>query len=633
MAFRPLETLYPTSFDSGFYPGGQASSNEVPYRFDVGINGRNYVLDTTDEAFSQLIKSVPFMRTQSDISSSVSEEALSRDSFWRKTMQSWHKGAGQYWWDLTNSDPDRFRFSVGINPWEPQQLSLLHDVTQLKADASDTNMYMTTAGSRIFATYGQKTGYLSGGSFTDLTGNPASNVTAITSTGSDIYVGYGANGIYTATSVGAALSNYVTGTVNLVRYVKGRLMVSNANTIYNVTSGAGAAITASVTNGLNWSHPNSSFTWVGFAEGPAYIYAAGYAGSRSIIYKTAVKADGTGLDIPVTAGELPNGEIVNGIFGYLGFLFIGSNQGLRMASIDSNGNLVLGALMNSPLRTLGNDTTPGAFTPSAFCAYDRFVWFDWNNFNGTNAGLGRIDLSQPDAGGTNVPAYSTDLQVSGSASTTGMVNVAGVMYFAANGLGIYQEDTSNYVAEGYVDSGYVTFGLVEEKTLNLVDIKIIPDGGTVSVAIEQDGDGNFSSVGSFSVADNAFPLDAFVTYKRAELFQSRITLSPSDDFSTSSTIQRLTLKGFPAPARSLELKIPILLADILTVRDGSDESFNPFTEFLDIDSLVRSQQLITIQIMSYTVQGTLVDYDLKPTKRNSDMSWFDGTIVITARTT
>ena len=89
----------------------------------------------------------------------------------------------------------------------------------------------------------------------------------------------------------------------VLEYVKGRLMAagSGATDGYKIWN-----ITASGNNpAILYTHPNTAFTWVGFAAGQQHIYAAGYAGRTSLIYKTAIKADGTALDIPSQAGELP----------------------------------------------------------------------------------------------------------------------------------------------------------------------------------------------------------------------------------------------------------------------------------------------------------------------------------------
>jgi hypothetical protein len=91
-----------------------------------------------------------------------------------------------------------------------------------------------------------------------------------------------------------------------------------------------------------YTHPNTNFTWVGFAGGQSHIYCAGYAGNKSIVYKTVIKADGTALDIPTVAGELPLGEVITAIDGYFGYIVLGLSDGFRFCSADDAGNLVIG---------------------------------------------------------------------------------------------------------------------------------------------------------------------------------------------------------------------------------------------------------------------------------------------------
>jgi hypothetical protein len=66
-----------------------------------------------------------------------------------------------------------------------------------------------------------------------------------------------------------------------------------------------------------------------------------------MIYKTTIKADGTALDVPIHAGQLPHGEIVTAIHGYLGYIAIGSNRGIRLATSDNDGNLTIGPLLET----------------------------------------------------------------------------------------------------------------------------------------------------------------------------------------------------------------------------------------------------------------------------------------------
>src|SRR5262249_34979399 len=156
--------------------------------------------------------------------------------------------------------------SKGINVWTKWQTTLLPDTNQGLSSAN-TNLYLVAAGGVLYVTDGQglkDTQDITGGSptWTSVTGKPASTPGALTSDGFNVWTSYGTSGIYQTTRGAAAQTNYTTGTVALVRYVKGRLMAANAASIYNVTTGGGAALPAAL-----FTHGNTDFTWVDFAEG------------------------------------------------------------------------------------------------------------------------------------------------------------------------------------------------------------------------------------------------------------------------------------------------------------------------------------------------------------------------------
>jgi hypothetical protein len=112
-------------------------------------------------------------------------------------------------------------------------------------------------------------------------------------------------------------------------YAKGRLMVAGAGSdkhkIWNITTTPGSNENNPSTL---FTHPNTNFAWVGFAAGQKpYFTVLGFAGNKSLIYKTVIKADGTELEIPTVAGELPLGEVIQTVDGYLGFIAIGLADG------------------------------------------------------------------------------------------------------------------------------------------------------------------------------------------------------------------------------------------------------------------------------------------------------------------
>ena len=167
--------------------------------------------------------------------------------------------------------------------------------------------------------------------FSTVTGTAASNLYSITSDGYNVFYSY-ANGDIDQTNAGTTSSSaYITGIeAGVVKVVRGRLMVAgqgvDKHKIWNITTTPGSSQN---NPSALYTHPNTNFNWVDFAGGQSHIYCAGYAGNKSLIYKTQIKADGTSLDIPTVAGELPQGEVVSSIESYLGYIFLGLTNGFR----------------------------------------------------------------------------------------------------------------------------------------------------------------------------------------------------------------------------------------------------------------------------------------------------------------
>lgn len=265
-----------------------AVSGLVPGKYPCALDGHPLMIDD-GQGSGWTHQGIQQIRTQADSSKSPSEQSLNPEGLWRRAQESWHHGAGQTYRDKTDGDEFRYDTSKGVDPWTPYRLSLLPGADSILTSAS-TNLKGEPAGSRFYANDGTALKYTTDlANWTTVTGTSGQSLTGLASDGFNVYAGSGTAGIYkTDTGTGAAAS-FVTGTVSgPVAYVKGRLMCANGPSIYNITA-AGALPTALFTQN------NSAFSWVGFAEGVANIYAAGYAGDKSLIYRIAVKADASSL--------------------------------------------------------------------------------------------------------------------------------------------------------------------------------------------------------------------------------------------------------------------------------------------------------------------------------------------------
>ncbi len=182
-----------------------------------------------------------------------------------------------------------------------------------------------------------------------------------------------------------------------------------------------------------------------------------------------MKPDGTALDIPTVAAELPLGEVVTNIDAYLGFVVIGLTTGLRFCSSDSDGNLVVGPLIET------------GTSVNAFAAIGQYLYFGWTNYDTTSTGIGRLDIGTQIA--TNQPAYASDLMADVQGTVVDIHEYDNEVVFTVAGYGAYRPHPTNKVASGTLDSGIYRWGVPDTKFIPKWDLRTEPLYGTVAVSV------------------------------------------------------------------------------------------------------------------------------------------------------
>jgi hypothetical protein len=99
---------------------------------------------------------------------------------------------------------------------------------------------------------------------------------------------------------------------------------------------------------LQFTHRDPDHIFTSITSSGAAIYVSGYSGIQSNIYKFTLESTGAmpTLTQAITAAELPVGEITYKISYYLGYMAIGTNQGVRIAALsDTDGSINYGPLL------------------------------------------------------------------------------------------------------------------------------------------------------------------------------------------------------------------------------------------------------------------------------------------------
>ena len=588
---------FSSNFEQPFFGGGVGSSLAAGTAYPASLGGVAYELDTRENPVSH--SSVPLLRGAIDDKTNVSRATLNPEGFWLRAFESWHVGAGQTHFDrIDDSNPWRFRRSRGADVWDKYQLGMLKDTTK-NFTSVNTNLRLAMAGSFAYLTDGTAL-RRSSDNFatapTAITGGTAAAFTSIASDGFNVLLACGtAAGIDKTTRGAATKTNHITGaTVDEVAYGKGRWIATVDNALYDITTlvAGGGAIGSPL-----FSHPNTDFVWNSFAEGPTAFYAGGFSGDKSLIYRLTIKEDGTGLNQPVVAGFLPDGELIKSMQGYLGFILIGTSKGVRVGIPGGNGDLTIGAFIPTDTSVL------------CFDGQEKFVWFGWSDFEDESTGLGRLDLETFSNVENLAPAYASDLMVTEAitADVQSVVTSQDLRVFTVSGSGVWVEHATRLVAEAEIDTGTFDYGLTDQKLSLFVDMSHVShDGGSHTVSISTDR-GDFSLLGTFE--DEHHPIGTGEV--PGQEFELRIGLARNAaDTDMGPVIRSWVMRVEPATPLTEVIDVPFLIGPDIHRRDHVVESVDSVAQADNIRTLRNTKEVVQYTEGDRAWSVVVVDYQL-----------------------
>lgn len=604
-------------FDLGFYTGTSAGSAAVGSTYDVALGGRGYMLDLLPEGGGNgyEVKSLPLLQRYflTQQTGDIGEQTLNPADYWRRSVDDWTSGSGQTYNDRDGeSIRSQFRTSKGIDCWTPGQISLLPNAPQI-ISAPQTNLQCVVAGDHLY-TLGTITIHYSVTPPTTVTptGPTLATPTAICSDGFTVWFVDGNDTYYTTKGSGTYQTWFASprsGTV--VRSVKGRLFVTNGPTIYTSSGTPGSAVATAF-----YTHPNPDWVWTDVSEGPTAIYFSGFSGDKSIVYQTAIQSDGTNLTIPTAAATIPSGEIVRALCGYLGVMMIGTDMGVRVAAIDSQGNLTVGDLIltNSSVR---------CFEPQS-----HFVWFGWTNYDTQGSGLGRLDLGTFN---DSTPAYASDLMATIGGTVSSVVTFGARRVFAVQSSGIFGEDPVNKVASGTIQSGQLLYELPDNKIAIKYDISYLNGAGTITAALSPDR-GAFVRIGgaitTLSTSGGTSVQQTGQISGRSHEIQ--LTLARGTDTTQSPVVTRWTLMSNPAPTRRRQIVVALDLHEAVLLRNRQTRQVDSLFERNQIDAWMQSNQVLTFQDPETSYAVTVSDYEWHSYANvDAKRKTWDGTAIVT----
>lgn len=591
----------------------------------IGIAGRAYLLD--DESNDYQRNSVEVLQQRN--TTNQRDVLLLPQGIWRQSVESWHQGAGQSNTDRDNSLPYRFRSSYGVNPWTLWEMKLLNATAQIPGTSTMTGpIWLTTYGDHLAVINDDTIHWyfeMDSAEVSSVTPTGSYTIIDVAESAAKVTVLYSNGAVYTIAGEGATpvLHGTYAG-ATFIGYEKDYMIAGVGNILKDISvAGAGTPV---------WTHPVPEFRWVGSASGNSVIYVLGGVADRYVVHRVGIKDDGTGLSPGIVAATLPDGEIGYSIGSYLGFVFIGTNKGVRMAAADANGDLTLGALI------------PTTMPVRCFEGQDRFVWFGNSSIDGSYptldspdldaifptapvVGLGRMDLTTFTV--TEVtPAYANDLvspEVAGE--TRSVVTFSGLRVFSIDSGGVYYE-TDTLMPGGWLNQGIITFSVEDNKTALYAQMKWEPLNGSVYLDMSFDSLG-YARFGEYTTQDSIRSQNTDlggVVFSRAE--PRYILLRDAVDTWNGPRVTRFELRSRPTRGRASRWTLPILNHEVIEL-DGTVENRDPLIEYDRLIDLVESGIMFVYQESKRAYQCTATDFKWVPQKVTESGKAWQGVFVLT----
>lgn len=623
-----MSTQITRQFDEPYYGGDGATP--APSVGNIGgslvaINGRVYPIDTASGRYTQRAIDVLQQRNTAD----NRDLLLLPQNIWRQQTYAWHSGAGQSNLDRDDAIQSRYEDSFGVDPWTKWQIGLLNDTAELQSVTNSDGIFLTDhAGYLVVVNENMTYWYEDFDTLTASVALGSDTIIDIADRGAVVLGLNDAGYIYQLDSPSASATQYYNSALtgaNMIAWEKDYLLCGHANVLKWVKNNNQTTTI--------YTHPDASFRWKAAAEGSQAIYLLGGVGDKWVVHKVTIKDDGTGLNPAIVAAELPDGEIGYTIDSYLGFVFIGTDKGVRMAQADANGDLTLGAIIptDAPVR--------------CFEGQDRFVWYGNSSIPAqysevTNdpanvfpsapvPGLGRMDLTTFTTTSLT-PAYANDIAVwdLAVANVTSVKTFLNKRVFAVAGNGVYYE-TDNKVPGGWLTQGIMSFSVEDLKTALYMQAKWKPDcAGKLYIDLAYDSSG-FARYANLTVNNNNIRSDNInLNGTKFSRVNMRMVLTRCPINNTKGPIPtRWEIRAFPVKGRASRWDVPVIIADEVDI-NGITEVRNPVTDKNNLLGLLQNGSVFTYQESGQAYQVMARDFLWAPERLSSTGSGWQGTFLI-----
>jgi hypothetical protein len=423
--------------------------------------------------------------------------------------------------------------------------------------------------------------------------------------------------------------NGITVTNAVIEYTKERLIMTVNDKVYEFSSTATALPTPV------YSHNDPDHIFTSITSSGAAIYISGYSGIQSNIYKFTLTTAGAmpTLTSAITAAELPVGEIVYKISYYLDYMAIGTNQGVRIATVAGAQD---GSIAYGPLTF---ETTQPCYD---FAFRDRYIWAA-TGVDG-QAGVMRIDLGQPT--GSLVFAYAYDLYDPND--TLGHYTTASAFLGETNRLAfcnagngvdgtIYIESASTLIEEGYLQTGFVRYNTLENKIFKLLQARFDSTNGALEID-SVSPIGIETRIGIFAQGDSIPEVNVSYPVGPQEYLGFKFIFNRSSSDATKGPLfTGYQIKALPAIPRQRLIQYPLFCFDHESDKFGNEVGYegSAYTRLTSLESVENAGDTIKVEDFrtgeSYIGLIEEMDFNNK-TPEDKRFSGYGGYLTVTIRT-
>jgi hypothetical protein len=421
--------------------------------------------------------------------------------------------------------------------------------------------------------------------------------------------------------------NGITVTNAVMEYTKERIIMCVNDKIYEFSTNATTLPTAV------YSHKDPDHIFTSITSSGAAIYVSGYSGIQSNIYKFTLESTGAmpTLAQAITAAELPVGETTFKISYYLGYMAIGTNQGVRIAALsDTDGSINYGPLLF--------ETTQPVYD---FAFRDKYIWAA-TGVEG-QVGVTRIDLGTQV--GQLIFAYAWDLY--DPADTKGHYTTASAFMGdtdrlafcnAGNGVDgtIYIESATDLIAEGYIQTGFVRYNTLEGKIFKIIYPRIDTADGGIDIR-SVSAYGTEILLGSFSDGETVPEINIGYPTGAQQYLGFKFTLKRKTGNATLGPLfTGYQIKALPAIPRQRLIQYPVMCYDHEMDKFNNEVGYegSAWARMSQLESVENVGDTIKIEDFrtGETYIGLIEEMDfINKTPTDKRFSGFGGLLLVTIR--